>query len=108
MTTTVVLQGGGASGEGEDVTYDAAQHDPFPQPDLVGSFRLWEYSRLLDEERPEGGDPDHRRWAFESAALDLALRQSGLTLAAVVGRQALPVRFCLSTRRQMLCDRCRN
>ena len=98
MTTTVVLQGAGQSGEGEDVTYDAAQHDAYPQPDLVGSYRLWEYSRLLDEEQPAGGDPDHRRWAFESAALDLALRQAGLSLAQALQREARPVRFVISTR----------
>jgi hypothetical protein len=98
VTTTVVLHGRGESGEGEDVTYDASQHDGFPQPDLVGSFPLGEYSRLLDEERPGGGDPDHRRWAFESAALDLALRQAGSSLAGALEREARPVRFAISTR----------
>ena len=87
------------SGAGEDVSYDPAAHDDFPQPDLVGSRALWEYSQLLDEERPRGGDPDHRRWAFESAGLDLALRQSGLSLAAALGREPRPVRFCISARR---------
>jgi hypothetical protein len=98
VTTAVVLHGGGEIGEGEDVTYDAAQHDAFPQPDLVGSFRLWEFSRLLAEEPPGGGDPDHRRWAFESAALDLALRQAGRSLAEALGREPQPVRFVISTR----------
>jgi L-alanine-DL-glutamate epimerase-like enolase superfamily enzyme len=41
---------------------------------------------------------DYRRWAFESAALDLALRQAGLSLAQAVGRTARPVRFVASTR----------
>jgi hypothetical protein len=100
VTTTVVLQGRGEAGEGEDVTYDAAAHDGFPEPDLVGSYRFWEYSRLLDEELVgAGGDPDHRRWAFESAAFDLALRQAGLSLASALGREARPVRFVVSTRR---------
>src|SRR5581483_9102951 len=40
----------------------------------------------------------YRRWAFESAALDLALTQSGRTLAQVLGREARPVRFVASTR----------
>ena len=31
VTTTVVLRGRGRAGEGEDVTYDAAAHDDFPQ-----------------------------------------------------------------------------
>jgi L-alanine-DL-glutamate epimerase-like enolase superfamily enzyme len=34
-----------------------------------------------------------RRWAFESAALDLALAQNGRSLAEAVGRAPAPVRF---------------
>jgi L-alanine-DL-glutamate epimerase-like enolase superfamily enzyme len=34
-----------------------------------------------------------RRWAFESAALDLALQQAGLGLPAALGRTPAPVRF---------------
>ncbi len=51
-----------------------------------------------------GGPPEHdgyrqyRRWAFESAALDLALRQAGLSLAAALGRTPAPVRFVVSRR----------
>src|SRR5205823_9800174 len=41
---------------------------------------------------------DYRRWAFESAALDLALRQAGRSLGDAVGREPRPVRFVLSTR----------
>ena len=41
---------------------------------------------------------DYRRWAFESAALDLALRQAGATLGEVVGREPAPLRFVVSTR----------
>jgi L-alanine-DL-glutamate epimerase-like enolase superfamily enzyme len=41
----------------------------------------WEMARRL------------RRWAFESAALDLALAQSGRTLGEVLGRTAQPLRF---------------
>jgi len=40
----------------------------------------------------------YRRWAFESAALDLALRQGGLSLGAALGIEARPVRFVVSTR----------
>ena len=35
----------------------------------------------------------YRRWAFESAALDLALRQRGQSLGAALGRPYRPVRF---------------
>jgi hypothetical protein len=40
----------------------------------------------------------YRRWAFESAALDLTLRQNGLSLQDAVGRVATPVTFVVSTR----------
>jgi L-alanine-DL-glutamate epimerase-like enolase superfamily enzyme len=96
VTTTVVLDGLGEAGAGEDVTYQAADHDGFPRLDLVGSYPLWKLSRLLDGEEIGGGD--YRRWAFESAALDLALRQSGLSLARALGRETRSVRFVISTR----------
>jgi hypothetical protein len=41
---------------------------------------------------------DYRRWAIESAALDLALRQAGTTLGEALGREPQPVRFVASTR----------
>jgi hypothetical protein len=44
---------------------------------------------------------DYRRWAFESAALDLALRQAGRSLAEAVGRVHRPVRFVASTRSEI-------
>ena len=40
----------------------------------------------------------YRRWAFESAALDLALRQAGRSLADVLGREARPLNFVVSMR----------
>ena len=45
-----------------------------------------------------GASADYRRWAFESAALDLALRQNDLSLGAAVGREYRPLRFVVSTR----------
>ena len=42
------------------------------------------------------GEPGYRQWGFESAALDLALRQAGRSLADAVGREAQPVRFVVS------------
>ena len=42
---------------------------------------------------------DYRRWAYESAALDLALRQqAGMSLAEAVGREPQPVTFVVSLR----------
>jgi hypothetical protein len=105
VTTTVVLDGGGETGEGEDVTYTATDHDDFPDDEmLAGTWTLDEYSRRVDElplwqvEPQMEASTDYRRWAFESAALDLALRQADGSLAAVIGRPYRPVRFVASTR----------
>ena len=97
VTTTVVAEGDGATGEGEDVTYEAALHDGVPDGLMfAGTWSLEDFSRRLDEleELAEG----YRRWAFESAALDLALRQNGLGLGEAFGRHERPVRFAVSTR----------
>ena len=97
VTTTVVLEGTGETGLGEDVTYEAASHDGVPEAlMLAGTWSLEDFSHRLDEfeELTEG----YRRWAFESAALDLALRQNELGLGEALGRQELPVRFVVSTR----------
>jgi hypothetical protein len=97
VTTTVVLEGDGATGEGEDVTYQAELHDDVPDElMLAGTWSLEDLSHHLDgfEELTEG----YRRWAFESAVLDLGLRQSELGLGEALGRDERPVRFVVSTR----------
>jgi len=97
VTTTVVVEGDRTSGEGEDVTYDAAMHDGVPADlMLAGTWSFEDLSRRLDdlELLAEG----YRRWAFESALLDLALRQNELGFGAVLGRDEHPVRFVVSTR----------
>lgn len=97
VTTVVALSGAGAEGSGEDVTYDAAMHDGVPDElMLAGTWSLEDFSYRLDEfeELAEG----YRRWAFESAALDLALRQHELGLGEALGRKESPVRFVVSTR----------
>src|SRR3954468_10004323 len=104
VTTTVVLQSGEETGQGEDVTYTAEDHEEFPRPILAGTGTLHDYSRPLHEVALFGGTPameasnDYRRWAFESAALDLALRQAGRSFAEAVEREYRPVRFVASTR----------
>jgi hypothetical protein len=105
VTTTVVLHGGGETGQGEDVTYTPADHDDFPEHEmLAGTWTLHAYSRRLDELTLFAGEPqmeashDYRRWAFESAALDLGLRQAGISLGEAAGRPYRPVRFVSSTR----------
>ena len=104
VTTTIVLRGRGSEGRGEDVTYNAEDHEWFPQPEASGDTTLGRFSAGLGGLRLFRGEPrmaasaDYRRWAFESAALDLALRQNDLSLGAAVGREYRPVRFVVSTR----------
>src|SRR6476646_8694209 len=97
VTTTVVLHGADETGQGEDVTYTAGDHDDFPAHEmLAGTWTLHEYSRRLDElvlfdrEPQMEASNDYRRWAFESAALDLALRQAGTSFADAAGRRYRP------------------
>jgi hypothetical protein len=98
VTTTVALEGEGEAGEGEDVTYDADEHDDFPADlMLAGTWSLDDLSRRLDDHAL----PDYRRWAFESAALDLGLQQAGRSLGETVGRSYRPVRFVASTRAEI-------
>src|SRR6516165_7579989 len=97
VTTTVVLSGDGETGQGEDVTYEAEMHDGVPaELMLAGTWSLEDFSHKLDdfEELAEG----YRRWAFESAALDLALQQREIGLGEALGREERPVRFVVSTR----------
>jgi hypothetical protein len=106
-TTTLTLHGGGEEGRGEDVTYDPRAHDSDAvlRPDLSGTWTLDTLSQHLGElDLFPAGEPGqtayrgYRRWAFESAALDLALRQAGRSLADAVGRVPKPLRFVSSTR----------
>jgi L-alanine-DL-glutamate epimerase-like enolase superfamily enzyme len=94
VTTLVHLRGGGSEGVGEDVTWYAEHHDreqaAGPVLPLAGSWTLESFSDALEIPDP------HRRWAYESAALDLALRQAGTTLAELVGREPQPVAFVVS------------
>ncbi|GAD53817.1 hypothetical protein MBEHAL_2577 [Halarchaeum acidiphilum MH1-52-1] len=107
VTTTFVLSGPDATGRGEDVTYATADHDALDTdfPDLVGEWTLDSFSDalagrdLFPSQPPEREDFRHyRRWALESAALDLALRQADTSLAAALDREPSPVRFVASTR----------
>jgi hypothetical protein len=108
VTTTVRLNGAGEDGLGEDVTYTPEDHDRFAGPGaelpLAGDWNVDSFSRHLDgldfwPEPPQmDAFHDYRRWAFESAALDLALRQSGTSLSEALGREPRPVRFVVSMR----------
>jgi hypothetical protein len=109
LTTVIKLRGGGHEGIGEDVTYDAvdhiAQQDHGPPEGLAGSHTFAGFSELLGSidlfpaAAPERDvSREYRRWAFESAALDLALRQAGTNLAAILGREPKPLNFVNSMR----------
>ena len=108
VTTVVRLQGGGEEGIGEDVTYDAddqqALQDAGPGQPLAGAHTLGTFADLAGSLDLFATPPAfesyraYRRWAFESAALDLALRQAGRTLAETLGREPRPVRFVVSLR----------
>lgn len=108
LTNEIVLSGGGHSGRGEDVTYEAADqrafHDAPRDLPLAFSGGFGEFSVLLGELDLFPQPPDtevfrnYRRWGFEAAALDLALRQNGLSFDTLVGRPYRPVRFVVSMR----------
>jgi hypothetical protein len=94
-TTVVHLRGAGGEGVGEDVIYDAEdqlRHQAAGAVlDLVGEHTLDSLSERFEHL------PDLRRWGFESAALDLALRQAGRALYEVLGLEPRPVTFVVST-----------
>ncbi len=71
---------------------------------LAGRFTLGSFSEYLPTlelfPRPPQREVSarYRTWAYESAALDLALRQAGETLHGVLARTPQPVRFVVSLR----------
>jgi hypothetical protein len=106
LTTEVRLFGGGEVGCGEDVTYSARDqeaHAAHAATLPLGRTTLAGFSRALDAVELWPGGPEleqyrpYRRWAYESAALDLALRQAGTSLPDALGIEPRPVRFVAST-----------
>jgi len=92
-TTVVHLHGAGHEGVGEDVSYEEDLQLAFTDdalPDLTGEHTLDSFSALVADQ------PGYRPWGLESAALDLALRQAGRSLADALGREPQPVRFVVS------------
>ncbi|HEY2333865.1 MAG TPA: hypothetical protein VGH58_02510 [Solirubrobacterales bacterium] len=108
LCTVIHMWGSGEDGLGEDVTYDAVDHIAFqdagPNLDITGFSTLGEFCRLMGDLDTFSEEPQrdvsrlYRRWAFESAALDLALRQAGKGLAEVIGHEPRPVNFVASMR----------
>ncbi len=107
-STVIRLQGGGEEGLGEDVTYDAVDQEILqaagPTLALSGRFTLASFCARISELSlfPEPPQREvsvrYRAWAYESAALDLALRQAHTTLHEALAREPHPVRFVVSMR----------
>jgi hypothetical protein len=107
-STIIRLRGAGEEGLGEDVTYDAVDHEILqaagPVLELGGRFTVASFAEHLASLELFPRTPQrevsqrYRTWAYESAALDLALRQGGTTLAAALGREPRPVHFVVSLR----------
>lgn len=105
-TTVVRLAGGGREGAGEDVGYGGEEQAAFqgagPELPLAGEYTLESFSARLDELELFSSPPsqaayrDYRRWAFESAAFDLALQQADRSAAEALGREPRPLAFVLS------------
>jgi L-alanine-DL-glutamate epimerase-like enolase superfamily enzyme len=105
VTTHVRLAGAGAGAEGlgEDVSVHiedgGSLHETQLELPLAGEWTLagfCDHLATLDLwPKPPEWEPARRwrSWAFESAALDLALRQAGRALHEVLGLQPRPVRF---------------
>jgi hypothetical protein len=108
LTTVIRMRGGGEEGLGEDVTYEGVDHialqDAGPVHDLTSPSTVGELCELIGSLDLFPQEPNRdvsrlfRRWGFESAALDLALRQAGRPLHEVVAREPRPVRFVASMR----------
>jgi L-alanine-DL-glutamate epimerase-like enolase superfamily enzyme len=107
-STVIQLRGGGEEGVGEDVTYDAVDHEilqaaganlPLAGRYTVASFAEHLAGLSLFPEPPQREvSARYRTWAYESAALDLALRQAGRSLHAALAREPRPVRYVVSLR----------
>ena len=108
LSTVIHLQGAGEAGLGEDVTYEPFEHialrDAGAYLDLTGHATLGAFCEFMADLDTFPQEPGrevsrlYRRWAFESAALDLALRQGKIGVAEALGRAPRPVNFVCSMR----------
>jgi L-alanine-DL-glutamate epimerase-like enolase superfamily enzyme len=107
-STVIHLAGGGEEGLGEDVVYDAVDHEIAQEAGanlpLAGDWTIRSFAEQLAtlDLFPKAPEREvsrlYRTWAYESAALDLALRQAGEPLYAVLGREPRPLTFVVSLR----------
>jgi len=103
VTTHVRLIGGGVDGLGEDVSVHvedgSSLHETKIALPLAGEWTLASFCAHVATLDTFPAPPDWdmaramRAWAFESAALDLALRQAGRPLHEALGLEPRPVRF---------------
>jgi L-alanine-DL-glutamate epimerase-like enolase superfamily enzyme len=107
-STVVHLCGKGEEGVGEDVVYDSVDQKAALEAGawlpLAGSWTLRSFAEhlagleLFPQEPQEEVSRRYRTWAYESAALDLALRQAREPLHAVLQREPQPLTFVVSLR----------
>jgi hypothetical protein len=108
LSTVIHLHGADHEGVGEDVTYEAEDQEILqqagPVQPLAGHFTIASFCDHIAELDLFGVPPQrevsvlYRRWAYESAALDLALRQASQTLHGALGLSPQPVSFVVSLR----------
>ncbi len=108
QSTVIRLSGGGEEGLGEDVTYDAVDHEILqgagPTLPLAGRWTLASLGErlgaldLFPQTPQREVSRRYRIWAFEAAALDLALRQAQTNLCDALDRKPRPVEFVVSLR----------
>jgi len=108
LSTVIHLRGGGEEGLGEDVTYDGPDQEILQRAGanlpLAGRWTMASFCerlgglQLFPQPPQREASLRYRVWAYESAALDLALRQADTTLHALLGREPRPVSFVVSLR----------
>jgi len=106
LTTVIQMISDGLVGNGEDITYEGldaiALQDAGPVHDLTGPRTIGELCDLIGGLDLFPTPPErevsrlYRRWAFESAALDLALKQADTTLSEYLGLELRPLTFVAS------------
>jgi L-alanine-DL-glutamate epimerase-like enolase superfamily enzyme len=104
VTTLVRLRGRGQEGMGEEIGGPFREYheelQAAPKLPLAGEWTLEAFcDHLASVDQWYGKEPEWemsrrwRNWAYESAALDLALLQAGAPLHEVLGLEPRPVRF---------------